>query len=267
MESIVSYFSGIGLDFLSLSKLAVILLLGALLISGICRFIFRKTTMIAQAVSSSITIIFIYVVMVLILTLVTELNFLITPLPFATLSPHSITFFQFDGADYTIIASELLSMIILAFLVGLVDSWLPKSKNIFKWTFWRILTITLGFAMHYFVVWVFQTYLPQGIVLYAPVILLGILVLMLLTGALKFLLGLLLATVNPLIGALYTFFFANIIGKQVTRSVLTTALLSGVLVLLQNLEIAGLSLAPEAMVAYIPFLLVLVPIWYLVSRL
>ena len=121
--------------------------------------------------------------------------------------------------------------------------------------------------MHYLVVWVFQTYLPQGIVLYAPVILLGILVLMLLTGALKFLLGLLLATVNPLIGALYTFFFANIIGKQVTRSVLTTALLSGVLVMLQNLEIAGLSLAPEAMVAYIPFLLVLVPIWYLVSRL
>ena len=98
-------------------------------------------------------------------------------------------------------------------------------------------------------------------------ILLGILVLMLLTGALKFLLGLVLATVNPLIGALYTFFFANIVGKQITRSVLTTAILSGALVLLQDLGITSLSLTQEATVAYSPFLLLLIPVWYLVCRL
>ena len=98
-------------------------------------------------------------------------------------------------------------------------------------------------------------------------ILLGILILMLLTGALKLLLGLILSTVNPLIGALYTFFFANIVGKQVTRSVFTTAILAGVLALLHDLGIASLSLSREAMVAYIPFLLILLPIWYLVGRL
>lgn len=267
MESIVSYFAGIGIDFMGFLKFAGILLLGALLINSLSRFIFRKTTMLAQAVSSSIAIVFIYVVMVLILTLATQFQFLVTPLPFAVLSAERISFFQFESADYTATASGLLSMVILAFLVGLVDSWMPKSKNLFKWAFWRILTVALGFALHYLVVWVFRTFLPQGIVVYAPAILLGILVLMLLTGALKFLLGLILATVNPLIGALYTFFFANIVGRQITRSVLTTAMLSGVLVLLQDLEITGLSLATEAMVAYIPFLLVLVPIWYLIGRL
>lgn len=267
MDSIVSYFASIGIDFLSFLKLTGCLLLGALLINSLCRFIFRKSTLLGQAVSSSIAIIFIYVVMVLILTLATELQFLVTPLPFAVFTSQNITFFQFDGAAYTVIASQLLSMIILAFLVNLVDGWMPKSKNFFKWTFWRIVTIALGFSLHYLVVWLFETYLPQGIVLYAPVILLGILILMLLTGALKYLLGLLLATVNPLIAALYTFFFANIVGKQITRSVLTTAILSSVLVLLQDLGLMTLSLAPEAMVGYIPFLLILIPVWYLISRL
>lgn len=267
MESIVSYFAGIGIDFISFLKLAGILLLGALLLSALSRFIFRKTTMLAQAVSASIAIIFIYVVMVLILTLETQFQFLVTPLPFAELTAERITFFQLKNAEYTAAASGLLSMIILAFLVGLVDSWMPKSKNLFKWVFWRIVTVALGFVLHYLVVWAFRTFLPQGIVVYAPVILLGILVLMLLTGALKLLLGLILATVNPLIGALYTFFFANMIGKQITRAVLTTAILSGILILLQDLGINGLSLATEAMVAYIPFLLILVPVWYLVGRL
>ena len=267
MESIVSYFANIGIDFISFLKLAGILLLGAVLISALTRFIFRKTTMLAQAVSASIAIIFIYVVMVLILTLATKFQFLVTPLPFADLTAERIAFFQFQGANYTAIASELLNAIILAFLVGFIDSWMPKSKNLFKWVFWRILTVALGFVAHYLVVWVFRTFLPEGIVVYAPVILLAVLLLMLLTGALKFLLGLILATVNPLIGALYTFFFASIVGKQITRSVLTSAILSGLLMLLQKLGITGLSLAPEAMVAYIPFLLVLIPIWYLVGRL
>ena len=39
------------------------------------------------------------------------------------------------------------------------------------------------------------------------VILLGILVAMLLLGALKLFVGIALATINPIIGALYTFFF------------------------------------------------------------
>ena len=266
MESIVSFFSGIGVDIVSFLKLGCILLLGSLIISSISHFIFKKQTMIGQAVSSSIAIIFIYVVMVLILTVFTELQFLVTPLPFADISQESIRFFRFQDAGYPAIASQLLSMIILAFLVNTVDSWMPKRKSLLKWTFWRVLTVMLGFGLHYLATWLFQKYLPQGIVMYAPAILLGILVIMLLTGALKLVLGLILATVNPLIAALYTFFFANIIGKQITRAVLTTAILTGVLFLLQKFGIVGLSLMAGALVAYIPFLLLLTVVWYLVCR-
>lgn len=265
MESIISYFQGFGLDLPNLLKAALMLLVGSLLISCIFRFIFRKQTMISSAVSSSIAIIFIHVVMVLIVTVFTDLGFLVTPLPFASISTESIRFFSFSSSGYTAIAAELLSMIILAFLVNLVDGWMPKTKNLLKWVFWKVLTVALGFALHYLVTLLFNRYLPQGIVMYAPVILLAILMIMLLTGALKLVLGLVLATVNPLIGALYTFFFANIVGKQITKAVLTTGVLSGVLVLLQKLQIVGLSLASGALVAYIPFLLILTLVWYAIS--
>ena len=266
MESIVSYFASIGVDFWSFLRLACMLLLGALLICGISRFIFRKQTLLGNAVSSSIAIIFIYVIMVLLLTLLTELRFLVTPLPFASITSESISFFRFADASYTAISAELLRMIVLSFLVNLADAWLPRGKNILSWTWWRVITVAAGFALHYAANWFIHRYLPHGILLYAPIILLAILLLMLLTGALRFVLGLILATVNPLIAALYTFFFATLIGKQITKAVLTTGILSGVILLMQDLSITSLSLMPEALIAYVPFLLLLIPVWYLVSK-
>ena len=267
MESIVSYFSEIGIDIWIFLKIVGILLLGSLLLSSVSRFIFKKQTLFSSSIASSIAIIFIYVATVLILTVVAELRFLVTPLPFVTISEESIRFFRFADASYTAVAGELLSMMILAFLVNLIDGWLPKGKGILRWTWWRILTVTIGLLLHYCVTWLFNRYLPLGIVTYAPVILLAILVLMLLTGALRFILGAILATVNPLIAALYTFFFASVIGKQITNAVFTTAILSGIILLLQEVGLTTISLSSGALIAYIPFLLVLVLVWFLISKL
>ena len=267
MESIVSYFSGIGIDFWVFLRISGMILLGGLLFLSLIRIFFKRTTLLSSAMSSSIAIIFIYVVMVLILTAVTELHFLVTPLPFASISSESLRLFCFEDASYTTIASELLSMIILAFLVSLADTWLPKGRNILTWTWWRTLTVVIGFLLHYAASVLIHRYLPYGIVLYAPVILLVILMIMLLTGALRFILGLVLATVNPLIAALYTFFFATMIGKQLTKSVLTTGILTGVVLIMQKMGITELAIMPEALIAYVPFLLLLIPVWYLACRL
>lgn len=267
MESVISYFSGIGLDLPALFKITCIVLLGSLLINAIARFVFHKQTLLGHAVSASIATIFIFVVMVLIMTLVPDLNHLPTPLPFVSISQNSVSFFSFTGAAYTTIASELLGMIILAFLVNLVDTVLPDGKNIFTWIFWRIITVGLGFVLHYLMAVLLSRYLPQGFALYAPLILLIILLIMLMTGALRFLVGLLLTTVNPLIAALYTFFFVTIVGKQLTKAVLTTGILSGIIVLLERNGIASMALNSGALIAYVPFLVILTIVWYLVSKL
>ena len=94
----------------------------------------------------------------------------------------------------------------------------------------------------------------------------AILVLLLLTGALKILVGALLTTVNPIIGGLYTFFFANIVGKQITKAVLTTVILSAIVIALRYIGLTVISIASAALVAYIPIAIILVVLWYIVYK-
>ena len=266
METILNYFSSLGLDFWYLLKAAGILLAGVLLVGLFGRFIFGKRSALSCAVSSAIGILFIYCITAVVKTVGTQFEAFLAPLPYVDIVGDSMTLFSFHGADYTVICSQVLSMIILAFLMNLVDGWLPKGKNIFSWIFFRCLTVLIALMLHLVVTGLFTTYLPQGIVTYAPVILLALLILMLLTGALKVLVGLVLTTVNPLIAALYTFFFANVVGKQITKAVLTTALLTLLVLTLQYFGISVISIASSALVAYIPFVIVLVLLWYLVIR-
>ena len=102
--------------------------------------------------------------------------------------------------------------------------------------------------------------------LYAPAILLGILVLMLATGALKVIVGVLLSTVNPLIAALYTFFFANIIGKQVTKAIFTTVLMTACAYVLDYLQIAYIPFSNDALIIFVPCLLIILVIWRILRK-
>ncbi len=262
MEYIIRLFDSFGINFYTFIQAAIVLLIGTILFSIFGRFAFGKRSVLNNAVSSVFGILFIYAASIVLRSTGTSYSELITPLPFVSISGSTMTIFTFSGAHYTTICSEVLSMIILAFLVNLADGWLPKGKRIFSWIFFRCLTVVIAYILHLIVVGLFATYFPEGIVMYAPVILLALLVLLLLTGALKIVVGALLSTVNPIIGGLYTFFFATVIGKQITKAVLTTALLCGLLVALQYIGITTISIASAALVAYIPIMLILVVLWY-----
>lgn len=266
MEAIVNFFGNMGIEFDTFWKAALILLLGTLVLSLFGRFVFGKRSALNNAVSSAFGILFIYAVTVVLRSAGASFNAFIAPLPFVSISGDQMTLFSFAGAHYTAICSEVLSMIILSFLVNLADGWLPRGKNIFSWVFFRCLTVIIAYLLHLVVVGLFATYLPDGIVTYAPAILLGLLVILLLTGALKILVGALLSTVNPIIGGLYTFFFATVIGKQITKAILTTAILSALVMALQYVGVGVISIASAALAAYIPIMIVLIVLWYIVCR-
>ena len=266
MESIVSYFALHGMDFWSIMKICGVILLGTLLISTLARFIFGKKSLLNHSVSSAIGILFLYIATIVLVTFAPQFRALIAPLPFATINDSSLWLFSFQSSNYADICSQLLSLIILAFFMNIADNWLPTGKNIVSWLFFRIITVALGLVLHGVITHLFVTYLPGGIVTYAPTVLLAILILMLLTGALKVIVGLIVATVNPLIAVLYTFFFASFVGKQITKAVLTTALIAGLVYLMEHIGIVSLSIAAGALVAYIPFVLVLIAMWYMVHR-
>lgn len=266
MESIIENLQSLNVDVLSLAKTGGILLLAVLIIGLLGRFIFGKKSVLSSSVSSAIGILFIYAITVILESTGAQLRFLVAPLPLASLEGTNLVLFSFQNAEYTQICSQLLSMVVLSFLVNLADGWLPKGKKLFSWLFFRCLTVVIGYALHLLVIWLFTSYLPDGIVIYAPTILLALLVLMLLTGALKLLVGAALTTINPLIAAFYTFFFANIVGKQITRAILTTALLAGLVMLLNYLGCGVISIATAALVAYIPFAILLILLWFIVTR-
>lgn len=266
MDSIVNYFASLNLD-IALFLKAIGMLIAALLLLALAgRFVFGKKSTLCRAVSSAIGVLFIYAITVVLGDAGEEFQRFIAPLPFVTIENDTMVLFSFQE-DYTIVCAQILSMIILSFLMNLADSWLPTGQHVISWVFFRSLGVVLALVFHLIVTGLFTTYLPEGLLTYAPTILLGLLILMLLTGSLKFLVGLLLVSVNPLVAALYTFFFANIVGKQITKAVLTTGILAGLVLLLQEMGIAAITIASAALLAYIPFIILLVLLWYLVGKL
>ena len=120
--------------------------------------------------------------------------------------------------------------------------------------------------LHLLVYAVIYSIFPDAMLVWAPTILLGILILAMAVGALKLLVGLFLSTVNPLIAFFYTFFFANAVGKQISKAVLTTALIAGIVYFLNWLNIHLIYIAAAALTAYIPFVILLLVVWYVVCR-
>lgn len=266
MDQLKSILESAGFDVDVFIKAAFLLTVGSILLGTIGRFAFGKRSILQNAVSSAIGILFIYATTVVLHSAGASFHAFIAPLPFVSIQADQMTVFSFMGADYTVICHELLSMIILAFLANLMDAWLPKGKHLITWLFFRCLTVVLAMVLHLLVTGLFTTYLPQGLVIYSPVILLALLILLLSVGALKIIIGAILATVNPLIGAFYTFFFATVVGKSLTKAVLTTAILSALVFGLHYIGCTVISIAGAALIAYIPLLIVLLFIWYLVGK-
>ena len=266
MDTIITLLDSVNFDWSTFLKAAAILAIGSILLGSIGRFAFGKRSVINHSVSSAIGILFIYAATVVLYSAGARFQAFIVPLPFVNFNGAHMFLFSFSGADYTEICAQVLSMIILAFLANLFDTVIPNGKGIIAWLFLRCLSIVLAMATHWCVTVMLSTYLPIGLVTYAPVILLGLIVLLLLVGALKIVVGAVLSTVNPLIGAFYTFFFATLVGKALTKAVLTTAILCAAVWALNYIGCTVISIASAALIAYIPLLVIVLIVWYVVCK-
>ena len=254
-------------DYANFFKAALLLCIGSLILGFLGRLIFGKRSVLNKSVSSSIGILFIYAATIVIYSFGVDLKFLVSPLPFISMTGEYLQIFSFQNADYTIICDQILSMILLAFLVNLINGLMPTGKRFFTWLLFRLISVVLAMVLHTIVNNLLTAWLPEGFLTWAPVILLALLALMLAVGALKFVVGALLTTVNPLIAALYTFFFANVVGKQLSKAILTTLIISALVIGLNYLNIASIFIGSAALIAYLPLLIALLALWYVVGRL
>ena len=255
------------IDFLSSMQFLLPFAAGSLILSLLGRAILGKRSSLNHSVSSVMGILCIYIVTIVVYTCKPwNLTAFLSPLPFVTFLDNHIMLLPLTEAEIPILCHEILSLVILAFLVNLLDTFIPQGESVLGWYALRLLTVVLSMALHLVVNWAFNTYLPDVLVTYAPVILLGLLVGMLLLGALNVILGLVLTVVNPIIGALYTFFFSNIVGKQLTKAVFSTALICGLIYVLEYFGYTVICITAGALLSYIPIFAVLLILWYLIGH-
>ena len=270
MEKIYAFFDSItpeGFDAEQFLRFVAIFALGSLVFGFVARLIFGKKSNLNRAVSAAIAILCIYVVNVVVYSTGAKLEQIISPLPFVEISGDYLTIFHLQSADFKLACEKILDMVILAFLMNLLDSWLPQGKKLLSWYFFRFLSVVLAICLQYVINMLLAVLVPQGFGEYADMILLIVLVASLLLGALKLIVGGALAFIHPLLGVFYTFFFANVVGKQLSKAILTTALLTGLVYLLNYLGIAAVYIATAALAAYIPLLIVVLVLWYVVAHL
>lgn len=253
--------------FISAVKFIVYLGLFCILFALFCKLFCGKGSAMNHALSSALGILFIYIATVALYTFNPYgLSKFLAPLPFVTFEDEYIIIFSFQNAQMTEVCRQILSMIILAFLVNLFDGILPTGNRLILWYTWRTVTALLSMTLHYGICWVFNTFFPGVLVTYAPTVLLWILLGFFFIGLLNIILSLLLAVISPIFGLIYGFFFSNTFGKQLSKALLSTLILCIVIIALNHFGFAYLSISVSALQAYIPVILGLLIIWYFIGH-
>lgn len=269
MEFILNQLESIDFNTPLFLRSAVLLAIGSIALGAVGRFVFGKRSVLHCAVSSAIAILFIYATTIALKCSGYDVQRFINILPFVDKVGDQLHLFSFREADFYDACNHILNLVLLAFSVNVLDSILPRGKNFFVWLLLRIVTVAGSMILLALSTLLQLILLPTGFLIsqYAPIILLALLVVLLLVGSLKIIVGAVLTTVNPVIGILYTFFFANIVGKAITKAILTGGIISALVYLLEYLGITVIPLAGVAWTMYGPLALILLIVWFVINRL
>lgn len=265
-SEIVQQIQDIGVTALQYGKFVLILIFGILLFSSLSKFIFGKEAQLNLAISSAMEILFVYVFSAVIYALGLQLQQFLTPLPFVTMVEDYMIIFPIMDAEFVDICQHVLKMLMIAFAVNLINTFIPEGERVIVWFVLRFVTVVLAIAAIYALELLLNQYLPQGFAEIAPTVLLCSLVALILLGSLKVFVGAAMAFLDPIVAALYTFFFANFIGRALAKAMVSTALLTALVVLLNAVGISVVHIAASALLAYIPLLLIVLALWYVVGR-
>lgn len=240
----------------------------AAMITGVLsRVVLGKRSSLNRSLSSAIGILFVFVLTVIIYTFKPwNLDEYLSPLPFVRFSGDYLFIMPITATKFPALCTEILSLIILSFVVNLLDSILPNGEHFVSWYLMRFITVVFSMLLHFFVRQALHTYLPNFLMAYAPTVLLMILAFLLLSGVVSLILGLVISVANPFLGAMYTFFFSSVVGKQLSKAVFSSAILCLIVYLLEFFGYTVLCITAEALIAYIPLVLVLLVLWYLLGH-
>lgn len=243
-----------------------ILVIGFLLISSMFRFLFGKRAQLGKAITSAIEILCLYLISIALFCFGLHGEFFISPLPFLSFEDGCLQISPIFQMPFPAICTQFLKLLMIAFLVNVMNSVIPEGKKPHIWLLLRASTVILAIGINYVLDLLLLSWLPNGFGNSAPLILIGVLFLLIALGSMKLVVGATLFVANPIIGALYTFFFSNFIGRALARSIISAGLVAGLVFLLNSLEIYTIAVSATALIALIPVYLLIVGLWYAIDR-
>ena len=126
------------------AKFAGILVFGLLLISSLFRFIFGKKAQLNHAVSSAVEILCLYVINIVIYSLGLHWKLFLSPLPFMSIEGDYLHVMPVLSSDFSLVCGQVLKVVIIAFVVNILEAFMPKGKRLLSWYFFRLLTVVLA---------------------------------------------------------------------------------------------------------------------------
>ena len=256
-----------GLGVSSYIQLTLLFVAGIIALGVLFRIFFGKQCNAIKAISVSAGVLFLYAITIVVYALnPLDLSKYLSPLPFALFRRDILIMIPFHGTEVPLISAQILSLLVLCFIVHFLDFILPTGRNLFTWLVFRIATIGLAIFLNLAVNLAINTFLPQGLAMYAPITLLILLGAALLIGLFNPLLCVIFTIANPIVGLLYTFFFSTTIGKQLTKAVISSTIICLFFLVLEIMGYTVLDITASALPAYLPFFGVLLLIWYLFDR-
>ena len=270
LSKVIKHASGYfpkSIDLVSAAEFMLYFTAASLILGVLGRMVLGKRSSLNHSLSSAMGILLIYALTIVVYTFKPwNLELLLSPLPFVTFAGDYLIVLPVHDTAFPALCTEILSMVILAFLVNLLDNFMPKGKSVFSWVLLRFITVVLCMVLHLAAGWAFRTFLPDVLVTYAPTILLMLLIFMVFSRVLSLVLGLIITLNSPFLGAMYTFFFSNIVGKQLSKAIFTTVILCIIVYLMGIFGYTVITITAGALMAYIPLVLLLLLLWYLIGH-
>ncbi len=243
-----------------LSALLIVFVLG---LGLVFRLFFGRNCAVNRGISGFLEVLFIYAATVTVYTLKPwNLTQYLAPLPFAIFRGDILIVSYSACSTIPLLCSQLLSLIILCFIVHLLNFVLPRGRSFVPWLLMRAVCVVLAVGVDLAANWALNAFLPAVIAESAPVALITVLAVTLLVSLFNPLLCILFTAANPIVGLLYTFFFSNTIGKNLTRAVLSAGMVFALFYGMDYFECIVINITPGALLRYSPFALALLGVWY-----
>lgn len=246
----------------SLGFIIAIVFIAAVLI----RIIHKKASKYNHALASAMAILFTYLSLIVLHDIVPSITGpALKMLPLIEFNGKTISLFTFSMEHFADGCTEFLYVFILSFILIGLDDMIPDARNALSWIILQFVIASIALVAYYIVLKCIDTFAPNILDSYAPMILVCILLFMIFLGLLKVLFSLMLVAVSPLLGAVSTFFSTTNLGQALGKAVMCSLVLVVVCAYLQNLGLTSVAIGDlNFLVCALP-MAVLLGLWFVVG--